>query len=154
MLDEYKEFSKKFRLPEQRERIYADLRGRVAPSVQQYQYHKYDEQIIKELRQEAGMKGKIHITPSSLDFSTLQYDKRHIEERGHGVSEKQARDIIRTASVSVTVWGGQFERYYSTKFGGVVYVNLETNTIRTAYIGDEVKGDAQKVMEVLKRYGR
>lgn len=31
MLDEYKEFSKKFNLPEQRERIYADLRGRVAP---------------------------------------------------------------------------------------------------------------------------
>lgn len=31
MLDEYREFSKKFGLPEQRERIYADLRGRVAP---------------------------------------------------------------------------------------------------------------------------
>lgn len=30
-LDEYKEFSKKFNLPEQRERIYYDLRGRVAP---------------------------------------------------------------------------------------------------------------------------
>ncbi len=37
MLDEYKEFSKKFRLPEQRERIYADLRGRVAPSQRTYQ---------------------------------------------------------------------------------------------------------------------
>lgn len=32
MLDEYKEFSKKMKLPEQRERIYYDLRGRVAPS--------------------------------------------------------------------------------------------------------------------------
>lgn len=38
-LDEYKEFSKKFRLPEQKERIYADLKGRVAPS--QATYHKW-----------------------------------------------------------------------------------------------------------------
>lgn len=36
MLDEYKEFSRKFNLPEQRERIYADLRGRVAPSQSTY----------------------------------------------------------------------------------------------------------------------
>lgn len=36
MLDEYKEFSKKFNLPEQRERIYADLHGRVAPSQRTY----------------------------------------------------------------------------------------------------------------------
>lgn len=36
MLDEYKEFSAKFKLPEQRERIYYDLRGRVAPSKQTY----------------------------------------------------------------------------------------------------------------------
>ncbi len=35
-LDEYKEFSRKFRLPEQKERIYADLKGRVAPSQKQY----------------------------------------------------------------------------------------------------------------------
>ena len=37
MLDEYKAFSKKMRLPEQRERIYADLRERVAPSKRSYQ---------------------------------------------------------------------------------------------------------------------
>ncbi len=37
MLDEYKAFSKKFGLPEQRERIYADLRGRVAPSKRTYE---------------------------------------------------------------------------------------------------------------------
>lgn len=36
MLDEYSEFSKKFNLPEQRERIYYDLRGRVAPSAHTY----------------------------------------------------------------------------------------------------------------------
>ena len=35
-LGEYKEFRKKFNLPKQREQIYADLRGRVAPSQQTY----------------------------------------------------------------------------------------------------------------------
>jgi len=35
-LDEYAEFSKKFNLPEQRERIYYDLKGRVAPSQRTY----------------------------------------------------------------------------------------------------------------------
>lgn len=38
-LDEYKEFSRKFRLQEQKERIYADLKGRVAPS--QVTYRKW-----------------------------------------------------------------------------------------------------------------
>ena len=151
MLDEYKEFSRKFNLPE---RIYYDLRGRVAPSQRTYREHKYDADIVKELHRDAGLKGKIHITPSPLDFSTLQYDKEHIEQRGHNVSEKQARDIVRTASVSATVWGGQFERYYSTKLDGIVYINKETNTIRTAYMGDEVKGDSRRVMEVLTKYGK
>lgn len=52
MLDEYKEFSKKFNLPEQRERIYADLRGRVAPS--QHTYKKWqEEQADKAARRAA-----------------------------------------------------------------------------------------------------
>ena len=36
-LDEYKEFSKTFGMPEQRERVYYDLNGRVAPTSKQYQ---------------------------------------------------------------------------------------------------------------------
>ena len=52
MLDEYSEFSKKFNLPEQRERIYYDLRGRVAPS--QRTYKKWQEdQLEKKLKREA-----------------------------------------------------------------------------------------------------
>ena len=153
-LNEYKAFSRKFNLLEQRERIYYDLRGRVAPSYRDYEYHKYDEQIIRELHK-VGLRGKIHITPAKIDFSTLQYDKEHIiNERGHGVTEAQARGIIRTASISMTVWGGSFERYYSTQFHGASYVNTATNTIRTAYMGEEVKGDAARAMEVLEKYGR
>ena len=43
MLDEYKEFSRKFGLPEQRERIYADLHGRVAPSQSTYKNWKAEQ---------------------------------------------------------------------------------------------------------------
>ena len=44
-LDEYKQFSKKMGLPEQRERIYQDMRGRVAPSKETYQ--KYTKEMIR-----------------------------------------------------------------------------------------------------------
>lgn len=52
MLDEYSDFSKKFKLPEQRERIYYDLRGRVAPSQQTYKKWQA-EQMEKKLKREA-----------------------------------------------------------------------------------------------------
>lgn len=51
MLDEYKEFSKKFNLPEQRERIYADLHGRVAPS--QRTYKKWQEERAEKAAKRA-----------------------------------------------------------------------------------------------------
>ena len=52
MLDEYSDFSKKFKLPEQRERIYYDLRGRVAPS--QRTYKKWQaEQLEKKAKRDA-----------------------------------------------------------------------------------------------------
>lgn len=43
MLDEYKEFSRKFNLLEQRGRIYADLHGRVAPSQRIYKYWRAEQ---------------------------------------------------------------------------------------------------------------
>lgn len=51
-LDEYAEFSRKFNLPEQRERIYYDLKGRVAPSTSTYNKWKA-EQAEKKLKREA-----------------------------------------------------------------------------------------------------
>ncbi len=42
-LDEYAAFSKKFNLPEQRERIYYDLKGRVAPSTSTYNKWKAEQ---------------------------------------------------------------------------------------------------------------
>lgn len=55
MLDEYKHFSKKFNLPEQRERIYADLHGRVAPSqrtYKQWQAEKADKELKRRIERE------------------------------------------------------------------------------------------------------
>lgn len=52
MLDEYSDFSKKMNLPEQRERIYYDLRGRVAPSQRTYQKWKA-EQMEKKAKRDA-----------------------------------------------------------------------------------------------------
>lgn len=54
MLDEYKEFSKKMNLPEQRERIYADLHGRIAPSPQTYK--KWQEEQANKAAKRAAEK--------------------------------------------------------------------------------------------------
>ncbi len=56
-LDEYTAFSKKFNLPEQRERIYYDLKGRVAPS--QHTYKKWQaEQAEKAAKRTAAKERK------------------------------------------------------------------------------------------------
>lgn len=68
MLDEYKEFSKKFGLPEQRERIYADLQGRVAPSQKAYKRWQVEQadkasrrMAEKERRAERAMREKAEL---------------------------------------------------------------------------------------------
>lgn len=68
MLDEYKEFSKKFGLPEQRERIYADLQGRVAPSQKTYKRWQAEQEdkasrrmAEKERRAERAMREKAEL---------------------------------------------------------------------------------------------
>lgn len=152
-LDEYKEFSRAFGMLEQRERIYYDLNGRVAPTPKQYEKHKYDETIIREIHK-GGVRGKVHITPTKVNLAKITYDAEHINDRSHNVTEELAHEIIRTASVSVTAWKGQFEKYYSPIVNGVAYVNMDKNEIRTAFTGDEIKGDAKAAMEVLKKYGK
>ncbi|MBD5456200.1 MAG: minor capsid protein [Lachnospiraceae bacterium] len=57
MLNEYKEFSRKFNLPEQRERIYADLHGRVAPS--QRTYKKWQAEQAEKAAKRAAEKERL-----------------------------------------------------------------------------------------------
>ncbi len=156
MLDEYKEFSRKFKLPEQRERIYYDLRGRVAPSQRTYNQWQADQAesvaIKKELR-ELGVRGKINIKPKKVDLNMVSFDDTHInKERGHNVTLEEAKDFIENAAFSETVWNGRFERYYSEK--GTVYLNVNNLQIRTAFKPEEYGPKAQKIMEVIKEHGK
>ncbi len=102
---------------------------------------------------ENGVKGVIHIPSKPIDVSALSFDNAHINtERGHGVTEQQAKEFVEKAAMSLTVWNGQFERYYSKE--GVVYVNTEISEVRTAFKKEEFNNDVKTIMEVLKKYGK
>ena len=86
MLDEYKEFSKKFNLPEQRERIYADLRGRVAPSQRTYKEYKTVEENRK----------KVAIPDAKIDSFFLKPGAKHAQEFFDvGYTEKDGKKLRR-----------------------------------------------------------
>ncbi len=86
MLEEYKEFSKKFKLPEQRERIYYDLRGRVAPSKKTYKAY----QIVEENRK------KVEIPTAKIDSFFLKPGAKHAQEFFDvGYSEKHSKRLRR-----------------------------------------------------------
>ncbi len=86
MLDGYKEFSKKFNLPEQRERIYADLRGRVAPSQRTYKAY----QTVEENRK------KVEIPAAKIDSFFLKPGAKHAQEFFDvGYSEKDSKRLHR-----------------------------------------------------------
>lgn len=107
--------------------------------------------IIETELRKAGVKGEIHTTPKQIDVESLSFDATHINaQRQHGVSEVEAKEFIRSARGSVTVWKGQYERYYSDQ--GVAYVDLKNNLIRTAFKPEEFSENVEKILEVLKKY--
>lgn len=69
-LSEYKRFSDAMNLPEQRERIYYDIRGRVAPSYDTY---------IQYLNYERNRK-TLTIAPAKLDNYLLKPGKKHSDD--------------------------------------------------------------------------
>ena len=142
-------------LKEQRERIYYDMRGRVAPSSPKYARAILEKDringIIKSELREAGLRGKIHMKPTTIDVNALTFDDVHInKERNHNVTLEEAKMFVRKARFSETVWQGRFERYYS-KYG-VAYVNANNMQIRTAFKGEEIKGVTKKALEVIRKY--
>ena len=148
----YKDFSEKMKLPEQKQRIMQDgLRGRFMPTKTENklfaQKVKHDK-IIKELR-DIGVRGEIHYPSRAIDTNSLAFDEKHInQQREHGVTLEEAKEYIKNAKVSVTVWKGQYERYYGDT--GTAYVDLANKLIRTAYKRAEYKGDVLKILEVMK----
>jgi len=73
-LDEYKAFCKTFDLPEQKERIYYDLRGRVAPSQKEYQKWLWEKE--KKHRQWLKDIGATETTLNTVDkYSEARYNR-------------------------------------------------------------------------------
>ena len=85
-------------------------------------------------------------------MAELSFDDTHVnQERQHHISEAQAKEFIQQAAISVTVWNGRFERYYSQN--GVAYVDLLKKEIRTAYGKAEFDASTQALMEALEQNG-
>lgn len=106
--------------------------------------------IIEEIKK-TGIKFQgIHIPPQEIDVSALSIDTAHIKGRGHGVSLEEATSFVTDAEISISRWGGQFENYYSKS--GATYVDVKTNTIRTAFRSDEYDDRIKKMMEVLEKW--
>lgn len=92
MLDEYKEFSKKFKLPEQRERIYYDLRGRVAPSQRTYQKWQA-EQLEKKLKREAEKERRVEGTMRERAEKARREDMDKVARSGIMEASKVKKEI-------------------------------------------------------------
>lgn len=122
--------------------------------IKRLEKQKKDDIIKEEIRKAGGLarKAEVHLLPRKIDVNDLKFDDNHInKERNHEISEKQARELIRKAKISVTVWNGKYERYYGEE--GAVYVHLENKTIRTAYSAAEYDEKVGALLEVLKKHG-
>lgn len=108
--------------------------------------------ILKENIRIAGnlaKTAKIHLIPTEINVAALGFDDKHINsEREHKVSEAQAKQWIKGAEISVTVWNGKYERYYG--YNGAVYVDLNIGRIRTAFSSEEYDENTEALMEVVR----
>lgn len=119
-----------------------------------YEKQQKDAIIIENLRTAAKLPkaAAIHLKPTAINVDSLTFDDAHInQERSHNISEKQAKQYIRDAKISVTVWNGQFERYYGTE--GSAYVRTGTNEIRTAFSRDQYDENTTALVEEMKKNG-
>ena len=128
--------------------------SRASWAVKGYEKQQKDAIIKESLRVAGGFKktAEIHLTPTPIDVDALTFDDAHInQERAHHVTEAQAKQYIRDAKISVTVWGGQFERYYGAE--GATYVDMKKMHIRTAYSRDQYDENTIALIEELKKNG-
>ena len=119
-----------------------------------YEKQQKDAIVIENLRTAAKLPkaAVIHLEPTKINVDALTFDDAHINaEREHRVSEEQAKQYIRNAKISVSVWNGQFERYYGTE--GAAYVNTIKHEIRTAYSRAEFDENTTALIEEMKKNG-
>lgn len=113
---------------------------------------RYDT-MVAELKKAGGLPkaAKVNIPPRPVSVADLSFDETHInKERGHNVTRAQAEQWIQSARVSVTVWGGRYERYFSND--GATYVDAPNKLIRTAYPKSQFDDKVKAMMEVLNDY--
>lgn len=109
--------------------------------------------IESEIKSATKLRGELSISPVKLDTSVLSFDSAHInKERSHNITESEAKQFIEEAKVSLTRWNGKFVNYYSTK--GAAYVDVESNSIRTAFGESEFDEKTKLLMEELKKRGK
>ena len=123
-------------------------------AAEDYEKQQKDAIIIENLRTAAKLPkaAVIHLEPTKINVDALTFDDAHINaEREHRVSEEQAKQYIRNAKISVSVWNGQFERYYGTE--GAAYVNTIKHEIRTAYSRAEFDENTTALIEEMKKNG-
>ncbi len=148
----YVDFSKQMGLRQQRERLKiseAEPSKEFIESVEK----KKKAAIIKSELKALGLKGKINLEPTSVDFTKLGFDENHINnERQHAVTFDEAKDFIRQSLFSETVWNGQYERYYSE--AGAAYIRASDKSIRTAFKREEYSENILEALEAVKRYGK
>lgn len=128
--------------------------GKAAWAAKDYEKRQKDAIIIENLRSAAKLPkaAVIHLEPAKINTDTLTFDDTHINaEREHHVSESQAKQYIRDARISVSVWNGQFERYYGSE--GAAYVNTIKHEIRTTYSRDEFDENTTALIEEVKKNG-
>ena len=109
------------------------------------------EIAIRAELKELGFRGKMNIIPKQINVDMLGFDDKHINgEREHNVTADEAKGFVRNAKISMTVWNGKFERYYSED--GASYVDTTSHQIRTAFKKDQYDEKTRKLLEVLKKY--
>ena len=113
-----------------------------------------DERLVSEIREVGNLPEKacIHLLPTRMNTKKLFFDDVHINSnRDHNVTREQAERWIDNAKISITVWNGMYERYFSSE--GAVYVNLVNHSVRTAYPASQYDARIAAIMEVLKGNG-
>lgn len=109
--------------------------------------------MMAELKKAGGLPkaAKVNLPPNAVSVDDLSFDEAHIhKERSHNATGAQTEVWIRSARVSVTVWGGQYKRYFSND--GAAYVDVPNKRIRTAYSKSQYDDKVKAMMEVLDEY--
>ena len=156
---EYKRFNAAMGFKSRQERLEVIGWGRkqaakVSAAVRAYTKAQERDILIEKLRTAGNLPktAEIHLKPKRIDIDSLSFDNEHInKERVHNVSEEQAKRYIQEAGISVTVWNGQFERYYGRE--GAAYVNTLKHEIRTAYSEAEFTDNIKALVEEMKKNG-